>query len=909
MSDNRRELLSNAVDDPCSVKEFVVASRLTAIALLILTVLPAVARSQTLEHFQFATNTGNNAIVAVPLSANPTISGLPLNLGDEIGVFTSAGLCVGAVSWPKLDIVLTVWGDDQQTPELDGAVPADTLRFRVWSNVRNTEYSLVEAAYGQGDGIYVPDAIFILSALTATAPPPPPELLVPTDRTGDLPTTVEFSWTEVAGTGSYHFQVSADIEFSQLVFDDSTLASPSCVVRSLQTATQYLWRVRGLNEAGAGEWSQAFRFSTAAVLIPVHFVFAAFTGSNATIVIPDSIHPTVGEKGLDIGDEVGAFTPAGLCVGAVVWEGKNTAMAVWGDNDQTDSIDGLRGSELVGMKVWRKGTDTEYQTVAVQYSTGSAQYSPNALMIVSSLIASPVFDFWMSDSVVVFGPVAHGQSVEHSIVLRNGSISTDTLSGTFAHPQVPFGVEDAAVAFRLGPGDSLSLVVLFAPTSDIIPSFGSYVDSIVISSVAGISRILLSGNSPYPGVETDVLDIVFGEVTRDSVGSAFVRISNNSINELALDTVFTRPPFSVEPVHGSVGQDTLTLTVRFHPTSIGAFSDTLWIGNNSQIPWVKIPLFGASPAPFLWTSASSLMFGPVALRDTAHATLAIRNDGSVNVLTVTSMLYVAPLFMVDRTPPFAIVPGDSVVLNVSFNVEGFTPDGYGTHIDTLRIESDGGYGIVALRGDSPRPTVSASPLSLDFGSVQKDTQSVHLENVSVNPLRVDTVYTKSVNFGVLAVSYPVMVSNTESFELRVWFNADSIKFYADTLYVVSNAVENTGSVSLAIALLGIGVTTGIGNQSVVPQEYIIYQNYPNPFNPSTIIRYGLPGRGRVLLEVFNILGQRIAVLVDGEMSAAFHEIAWNATVPTGLYFYRIEAVSIDNPSTRFIQVKRMLVIK
>ena len=67
----------------------------------------------------------------------------------------------------------------------------------------------------------------------------------------------------------------------------------------------------------------------------------------------------------------------------------------------------------------------------------------------------------------------------------------------------------------------------------------------------------------------------------------------------------------------------------------------------------------------------------------------------------------------------------------------------------------------------------------------------------------------------------------------------------------------------------------------LPARMQLGQNYPNPFNPSTIIPYQLPAPARVRLEVFNILGQRVATLVDGERPAGFHTATWNATDASG----------------------------
>ena len=83
--------------------------------------------------------------------------------------------------------------------------------------------------------------------------------------------------------------------------------------------------------------------------------------------------------------------------------------------------------------------------------------------------------------------------------------------------------------------------------------------------------------------------------------------------------------------------------------------------------------------------------------------------------------------------------------------------------------------------------------------------------------------------------------------------------------------------------------------SGLPQRFALGQNYPNPFNPSTIIPYQLPTAVQVRLEIFNLLGQRIATLIDEERPAGFHTAQWNATnaagqaVAAGVYLYRLTA--------------------
>ena len=67
----------------------------------------------------------------------------------------------------------------------------------------------------------------------------------------------------------------------------------------------------------------------------------------------------------------------------------------------------------------------------------------------------------------------------------------------------------------------------------------------------------------------------------------------------------------------------------------------------------------------------------------------------------------------------------------------------------------------------------------------------------------------------------------------------------------------------------------------LPERFELGANYPNPFNPSTMIPYQLPASMHVRLEVFNLLGQRVATLVDGEQPAGFHTASWDATDAAG----------------------------
>ena len=96
--------------------------------------------------------------------------------------------------------------------------------------------------------------------------------------------------------------------------------------------------------------------------------------------------------------------------------------------------------------------------------------------------------------------------------------------------------------------------------------------------------------------------------------------------------------------------------------------------------------------------------------------------------------------------------------------------------------------------------------------------------------------------------------------------------------------------------------------SNIPSEFSLGQNYPNPFNPITKMDYTLPKRSRVIISIYNVLGQEIVNLVNEEQGFGYHSITWNGTdqlgrqMASGVYFTRMV-------SETFSQTKKMLLLK
>ena len=115
--------------------------------------------------------------------------------------------------------------------------------------------------------------------------------------------------------------------------------------------------------------------------------------------------------------------------------------------------------------------------------------------------------------------------------------------------------------------------------------------------------------------------------------------------------------------------------------------------------------------------------------------------------------------------------------------------------------------------------------------------------------------------------------------------------YTDRAYVSGNVyrlkqADLTGDVHYTDAIDPLGVT-GVAIKPM-PTEYSLSQNYPNPFNPSTTIEFALPQDSHVLLEVYNVIGQKVMTLVNEVRQAGYHQVRLDGTnLASGLYLYRL----------------------
>ena len=215
-------------------------------------------------------------------------------------------------------------------------------------------------------------------------------------------------------------------------------------------------------------------------------------------------------------------------------------------------------------------------------------------------------------------------------------------------------------------------------------------------------------------------------------------------------------------------------------------------------------------------------------------------------------------------------------------------------------------GVIA--GD-PRwgaPTLTTTPVAVSvheikFGTVNLPTtkkDSVQLTNIGPSTVHFTVTSTNS-KFAVASGS--VAVNAGTSAYVVITFSPADTSSQSGYIKLVYDALGSPDSV--AVSGKGNKLTGVADAQSLLPKEFSLAQNYPNPFNPSTQIAYAVPKVTKMTLEIFDVLGRKVATLVNGTVQPGYYTANFNASsMSSGIYFYRL-----SSPGATFI--KKMMLLK
>jgi len=222
--------------------------------------------------------------------------------------------------------------------------------------------------------------------------------------------------------------------------------------------------------------------------------------------------------------------------------------------------------------------------------------------------------------------------------------------------------------------------------------------------------------------------------------------------------------------------------------------------------------------------------------------------------------------------------------------------------DTIVVTADDGNGgaasdqfVITIEPANDAPVFTSS-LPTDFTLKEQETDSLNLWDFIEDAETPDSLL--EFNFPAAPPELTLNFNNQNGY-LSITAGTETGDF--DVI------VEATDEEDLSVSdTLAVTVETSVGIDELtgeLPEDFALKQNFPNPFNPSTTIQYGLPTTAEVNLTVYDLLGRKVAVLVDKQQSAGFHSVNFDAgRLSSGMYLYRIEA-------GEFTQTKKLMLVK
>ncbi|MCX6132554.1 MAG: Ig-like domain-containing protein [Ignavibacteriales bacterium] len=697
-------------------------------------------------------------------------------------------------------------------------------------------------------------------------------------------------------------------------------------------ALAYTWRVNGLTEksgldstfsrmfsgtAGDAEnviciatdpgglkdstiWS--FTLITDTVLAPpASWAFRSKTGRTCTIAAYNGMRPTIGTRAFRSGDAVGAFFQRNdslICGGYGTWQAQSTinpqaesvVITMWGDDDQTTMKDGFAEGENIIFKIWDSRAGVEYKTSAAwkdPYAAGPPQNS--------TFSTNAVYMFYQLETVLNGKP---------SFVSKLGNVTVaqnQTLSFTYTATDP----NNDAVTFSL----------VNPPVGASITTLGVFNWKPTTSQLGGYSIIAVVSD---------------GSLTDTALATVTVKMLN------------VKPTFVLKMRDTSVVQNQ---TLSFAYTASDANNDTL-----------RYSLVNPPPGATI-TTAGVFSWKPTTTQLGAYSIVAVVSDGlladTTQAKVAVKMLNVKPTFVSklqdttvvqNQTLTFTFMAtdpnGDTLRFNLVNPPSGATLTPLGVFSWKPTSDQIGVHPIVIMvsdgaLADTARSTVTVTgmsvPSSWSYGSNTGKNCTIAI-NTSIDPKigsqafrmgdAVGVFYKR--NDSLICGGYAVWMrqnaaitawgddsqtsikdgfSEGEALTFKVWDSKGGKIFDATVQFSQGTPTYTTNGLCILSSLVASTAVFVEDQNPVIPGSFILYQNYPNPFNPATYISYAVGDRSSVLMEVFDMLGRRVAVLVDGIALPGVHTVRWDATSsPSGVYTYRLRAGELT-------QSRRMTLMK
>jgi hypothetical protein len=610
-------------------------------------------------------------------------------------------------------------------------------------------------------------------------------------------TTPTLSWNALPGASTYELQVSTNVNFSPVIFDQAGIAGTSQQLTGLANATTYFWRVNGSNAGGTGPFSAPWSFTTEVplfTLIPTYDKPSAGNVLNVSVSIPAGFGPT---------------------------------------------------SSIL---YFRNGGQRAYQTIDLTINGN------NAVGVIPS-------SFMNLRGIEYYVVVSNGTSTLRHPAVGNPANNPDFISVEVAHQ--PFGLTMKKQTYTM---------ISIPMTLD-----DAHIGSVLIDDLGPYNtrhwrlfRWESDRLNEYPNIDSGFTP-GFAFWLRTYDGRPVDADSGHSVNSRVPFQLIINPgwnqiadPFAFPVEWDSIGNSS-TLLRPYH------FDGTQYQpGIGVLRPWEGYFVYGDSTGP-VTLSIPAIEASP-SVEKTAVAT------GKIDPAVEYQLQLSAEATGTD--------------LQDTYNYIGFV--------------QGGSPGSNKLHYPEPPPIGDYVQLSIIDGGRQfmssfkpVPTDGARWELQLRSTLPNQTVRISLAESGILPEGFKVYVFDRDSY---------TVVPLSDGTF----SVQLTGEGSVRSMSIVIGTQTfaegNSGGIPLTPVSFALEQNYPNPFNPTTTIRYLISRRSAVSLRVYDLLGKRVRILVDGEQTTGAYSVVWDGTsddgtpVASGVYLCRLETGG-------FTGVRKLLLMK
>lgn len=544
---------------------------------------------------------------------------------------------------------------------------------------------------------------------------------------------------------------------------------------------------------------------------------------------------------------------------------------------------------------------------AVKYTPTTAQFDSGNVAFVSNASSSPdtvivkgtgkAPGFSVSPKSLNFGKVWKDSTVTDTLFVTNLSSTDNLMIDSVVVADTMYSVSPTTADIAVSASDTF--IVTFKPTIKGLRTGPVlfYHDSPAVADTVPVTGLCITHEAGFLATP-DTLDFNSVLIGRSKVDT--ITVKNDGYDSLFISSVTSsNAKFTVTPTTARLdSMASQKFTVTFTPDAEGVVSGVIAFESNASEgkDTVYVTATGSKIASIAEARKDADgNFTPDHIGEVFFLTGVItspnlqKSSGNQTSYFMQDTSAGIDIFSFDSTQ-FPVTPGDSVfVAGEIAQYNGLT------EIKPLSMDT-ANFKILKHKAVLPKPKVITAA---DFNTKTK------AEELEGSLVEIDTLYYLSGTWAVegrYQTLYYKPKNSTDS--VRIFIDNDTnvdgspkpedpVNFtgilsqytYSSTKDDVYQLIPRDTSDIVHVVLGAVNdMTNGI------PKNFYLSQNYPNPFNPSTVIEFGLPKESQVQIMVYNVLGQRVALLVNDVMKAGNHRLVFSgARFASGVYFYVMRA--------------------